>query len=421
VVVGKLRPESRCGPSRLGPAARRLFTAQSLKDLRALEAAAAARDPRFSPPGLASFFRVECASGTDPEALACELRARDDVLLAYVDSPDGGPQVGEAVVEDHSWHAMQGYLHPAPVGVDAEHAWVHRGGDGAGQRLIDVERGWTLNHRALAAHKPRLLHGRMFAACRDHGTSALGVVCGLDPAIGHRGIAPNLARVDVVSFHRSHRANAILAALAHLDPGDVLLIEGQVLGHGRWWAPFEVLEAEYAVIRLATALGIIVVEAGGNGDTVGEGLDLDQYLDDCGRPILRREPANAAFRDSGAILVSAGTSRVPHRRMPWAPFGSRVDCYAWGARVVTAGSDARGDRGRYCANFDGTSAAAAIVAGTVLAVQGIAQARLGRRLSPLEMRALLSDPALGTPPAKDEDKPIGVMPDLRRIIAKLLG
>ncbi|MDX1547282.1 MAG: hypothetical protein R3247_09860, partial [Rhodothermales bacterium] len=61
-------------------------------------------------------------------------------------------------------------------------------------------------------------------------------------------------------------------------------------------------------------------------------------------------------------------------------------------------------------------AAAAIIAGAALSVQGMAEARLGRRLTPWQLRALLSDPVYGTGSAYGEsiDK-IGVMPDLRSI------
>ncbi len=64
--------------------------------------------------------------------------------------------------------------------------------------------------------------------------------------------------------------------------------------------------------------------------------------------------------------------------------------------------------------FDGTSGAAPIVAGAALIVQGVAQFSLGRRFSPLDLRALLT--ASGTPSATPATDKIGVMPDLRAII-----
>ena len=49
-------------------------------------------------------------------------------------------------------------------------------------------------------------------------------------------------------------------------------------------------------------------------------------------------------------------------------------------------------------------------------MQGLAEANLGYRFSPGQIRSLLSDPANGTPPAVTEATQIGVMPDLRAIL-----
>ena len=71
---------------------------------------------------------------------------------------------------------------------------------------------------------------------------------------------------DVVLFASSGTAglDAVLAAIATLDFGDVLILEAQVwLNSTLLLGPIEAYDAEYDAIRLATALGIIVVEAGG--------------------------------------------------------------------------------------------------------------------------------------------------------------
>jgi hypothetical protein len=54
-------------------------------------------------------------------------------------------------------------------------------------------------------------------------------------------------------------------------------------------------------------------------------------------------------------------------------------------------------------------------------VQGIAEAQLGFRFGPYQMRAILRDPANGTAPAATETTAIGVMPDLRLIIDNVLN
>ena len=53
----------------------------------------------------------------------------------------------------------QDYLDAAPTGIDARYAWTFAGGDGAGQRVVDMERGWTFNHEDLAAHGITLING----------------------------------------------------------------------------------------------------------------------------------------------------------------------------------------------------------------------------------------------------------------------
>ena len=71
--------------------------------------------------------------------------------------------------------------------------------------------------------------------------------------------------------------------------------------------------ADFDAIRLAVALGIVVVEAAGNG-----GFDLDNYTDGAGDFVLRR--GSVDFKDSGAIMVGASTSTVPHNRMGFSNF-----------------------------------------------------------------------------------------------------
>jgi len=115
-------------------------------------------------------------------------------------------------------------------------------------------------------------------------------------------------------------------------------------------------------------------------------------------------------------------SALPHERLSESNFGSRVDCYAWGENIVSAGYGDRyhnqGDNTTYTGAFGGTSGAAAIIAGAALLVQGIYHKATRSRLLPEQMRSILS--ATGTPqgPATALEN-IGVMPDLRQIIQNL--
>jgi serine protease len=393
----------------------RVFTHLKEGELRELTRRAMEMDPTYKPANFGAFYYVDAPSETDLVALVKTLLRWNSVQTAYIDQAGPDPLVNAA---DDTRSVNQGYLDPSPDGIDAEYAWTFSGGDGAGQRFIDLERGWTLNHEDINAHGASLLHGTQRDASRAHGTSVLGEVCAVDNALGCVGIVPNIASVDVVSFHGSTRPDAILAAITSLSFGDVLLLEAQVALNGTdLLGPIEAYDAEYEAIRLATALGIIVVEAGGNGTDNGSTppLNMDTYTTLAGQAILNRDPANPDFRDSGAIIVTAASSTAPHTRLAYAPHGRRIDCYAWGQNINTLSSDSAGSTTIYTTGFSGTSGASPIITGAALAVQGRAEALLGFRFSPRQMRVILSDPATGTPPSAGETTQIRVMPNLRAI------
>jgi Subtilase family len=417
---------------------KRLYTSLDPNEIKKLVDSATELDPTYSPPNLLTYFRIDVPPDFKPQALAEALLSWQSVQTAYFDPPGEDPVVSPG---DDPRFGSQGYLDPAPDGIDAEFAWPRPdgtgfpGGDGAGQRVIDFERGWTLSHEDLTDHGAALLHGSIRNGSRFHGTSVLGQICAVDNTIGCIGIAPEVASVNAVSYWGSTRPNALLAAIANLSFGDVLLLEAQVsLFWGDPYLPIEVLDAEFDTIRLATALGIIVVEAAGNGDR-----DLDAYTDGAGNSILNRTAgAGAGFRDSGAIMVGAATSTVPHRRMdkvitshwpvPWGSnFGSRIDCYGWGEDVDTCSSNDAGSTTLYTTSFNGTSSASPIVTGAALIVQGIAEnpaSGPGYRFSPRQLREILSDPdpvAGNTPSNNPAVDRIGVMPNLRAIIENVLN
>jgi serine protease len=368
-----------------------------------------------------TYFAIDCLPGTEPEKLAKVLSEWPAVEKAYVEAgPAPPPQLVNAANDPRS--ANQGYLDAAPAGIDVEFAWTNGGtgtlgANGAGIHFVDLEQGWMLDHEDLKSAGITLISGVNFdftwpdgTSTRRHGTSVLGEVLAVDNTIGGVGIAP-AATGRVISTWRTitnnNRSDAILDALLNLNFGDVLLLEAQVK-IGATYYPIEVEDANFDMIRLGTALGVAIVEAAGNGSS-----DLDTYTNSAGNQILNR--GSADFRDSGAIMVGAANSGI-HERSNFSNFGSRVDCYGWGVFVDTCDCDASGTVSKYTANFGGTSSASPIIAGAALVVQGMAQANLGYRFSPGQIRSMLSDPALSTASYNPASNRIGRMPDLKSII-----
>jgi hypothetical protein len=290
-----------------------------------------------------------------------------------------------------------------------------------GVNFVDMEQGWTLNHEDLVSKGITLISG-MNQAYFGHGTSVLGEVVAVDNTIGNVGISPNISSARVVSQYRTstnyNTSDAILSATNALGFGDVLLLEAQTTVAGvSGYLPIEVETAVFDSIRLATALGIIVVEAGGNGSN-----DLDTFTDTGGQQILNRSSSN--FKDSGAIMVGAASSTNPHSKLSFSNYGSRIDCYAWGQNIDTTGDGWTGNlTNTYTTGFGGTSGATPIITGAALCIQGISKSlpQLPHIFSPLQMRSILSSTLTGTASANPATDKIGVMPNLRAIIDSNLG
>ena len=377
--------------------------------LRALVADAVSRDRTYQPPDFFSCFVVDCPAGSDAGALAAELAQWWSIDEAYV-TPLATPAVDYS---DDPLVGTQGYLDSAPVGVGAKCAWLELGGDGAGQNLVDLEEAWLLDHDDLASHNSAVLFGVNTPAFGHHGTAVLGIACAADNSTGCVGVAPNVASIGVVSVaNGGWPPDAILAAINQLPFGGVLLIEMQLHPSGTTAVnvPYEMVTIFFNAIRLATALGVTVIEAAGNG---GNNLDTLAELGGTNRIFDRNDPS---FRDSGAVMVGSATSSTPHSRLAASNFGNRIDCYAWGENMASPWANGTAAPNIYTTSFGGTSGAAAVIAGVALSIQGMAQANLGYRFGPWQMRALLADIANGTSSANPAADKIGVMPDLCKII-----
>jgi serine protease len=405
-----------------GPDTRRLITSVKPGELLRMERAAA--KSRWRPlNSLTRYWRIDARTLEQPlDELVKRFTRLPGVELAYAELVAHDPAVNAA---DDTFNAQQGYLDAAPTGINARWAWNQAGGEGQGIGVVDLEQGWRLGHEDLAGKAPTLIFNvnadGIGGYVGNHGTSVMGEIAADDNTRGVVGIAPTLGSLRATSHHdgatNGHVADAAIAALPTMSAGDVLLIEVQ-----RNFLPSEIDVADFDAFRLATARGITVVEAAGNG-----GADLDAWTDPMGRFRLNR--GHADFRDSGAIMVGASQSPVvngnSHARWTSSNFGSRIDCYAWGENITTCGygdlTPVAGADADYTAVFGGTSGASPIIVGAAVLIQSMYRTATGTLLSPGQMRGILRDPANGTPQSATVAGTIGTMPDLQRIATNVLG
>lgn len=161
----------------------------------------------------------------------------------------------------------------------------------------------------------------------------------------------------------------------------------------------------WTLTRSATDSGIIVVAAAGNGNQDLDGAAYTEYRD---------------RGDSGAIIVGAGLPDTNHDKETFSTYGLRVNVQGWGRRVITLGYGEYAnygvdDRQTYTSRFAGTSSASPFVASAAAALQSLAEAELGYRLTPAEMRELLID--TGIPQGSGGH--IGPFPNMAAAIVEL--
>lgn len=403
------------------------------------------------------FFQALIPSGLSIgqlETFVADLNALSSIEIAYLEPVPWLTQVLNCSTSDCT--NFQNYLGPAPNGIASQSTWTIPGGRGAQVRVVDVEAAWNAAHEDL----PPLFYtaGPQSADIRDrnHGTAVLGIIAGRnDNNIGITGIASD-AEIGYSSILSpiplgvipvpTNTSNAIAIALndGQVRAGDIILIEQQRRYNANNspddccacepssppdcvsqcdMIPVEFWQADFEVISHATSLGVIVIEAAGNGAT-----DLDETA-------VYGDAFNRNVRNSGAILVSAGssTARQPECFTNWS---NRVDVHAWGDSVFTLGycdpahrpplssidwcaSNADGtENSWYTFFFGGTSSASAIVTSAAASLQGIAINNLGLRLTPELMRQVLVN--TGTPQVVPISKNIGPQPDLGKASDELL-
>jgi hypothetical protein len=353
--------------------------------------------------------------------LANALLPLEVIETAYLMGKAEAPVCSDIAPTTPLWEDNQFYLDPAPAGVDADFAWAyHAGGDGAGPdfSVIDCEWGWCLTHEDLDIEASDVINGLSGGSDPNHGTAVLGEIGACDNDYGVTGITPDVAlKMSDFDSEPSWAAN-IATAAAFASAGEIVLLEIHVPGPdtgdpcpcncGQFeFVPVEWGQASFDAIETATANGVIVVEAGGNGSVnLDDGVYGGKF--------------NLLVRDSGAIIVGAGMP-VSHSPECWTNHGRRIDCHGYGSQVYTAGYgglfNQSGCSQDYTATFSGTSSASPIIVGVCASLQGIANEKLGLDVSPTAMRDLIK--VGGTPQGPPTAKIIRALPDLSQAIPAL--
>ncbi|PGK39183.1 S8 family peptidase [Bacillus thuringiensis] len=398
----------------------RLFTSVSPEQIQNLEVKA----PNHVSTSLLNYYILQNQNSGYEEGIIDKLKASSLIEDAYMKKQEKimPPEVQSSSValnpNNNPRFKKQGYLEAAPYGINASFAWGIQGGNGNGITFVDMEYGWLINHEDLLHQNIELMSGRNIDQHVGHGTSVLGIVSSEDNEVGNIGIAPK-AKAKVISQIRDNgqynTADAILSAVNQLEAGDVLLLEAQASfdGYGDKYLPVEVQPDIFDAIRAGTDKGIVIIEAGANGWN-----DLDQFKDRKGKQVLNRNSKD--FKDSGAIMVGAGSSSFPHERMWFSNYGSRIDVYGWGENVdTTTAEQSRSAVNLYTSSFSGTSSASPIIAGAATLVQSIAKENLGQPYRPSELRAILSNQSTGTKSKDPYADKIGVLPDMKSILVNL--
>ena len=259
--------------------------------------------------------------------------------LTTIEFADPGPGSGAAARRHRAGHAEfqtqpgLSQIRRRPALERWQRAAI-KGAWGKGLKFADVEYSWQINHEDLEIAASQIMTGgeTLDDPFNDtnHGTAVLGEIHGKNNGYGVTGIAPDAVvfMAPANTFQSGYSpARAIGIATGLLSRGDVIVIEQQYWACGaptsrRSMVRLRCCKMCFDAISAATAKGIVVAEAAGNGN-----INLDSPS--CNNLF------NRSFRDSGAIIVGAGS--LSHAKMSFSSFGSRVDVQGWGTQVMTTG------------------------------------------------------------------------------------
>lgn len=368
-------------------------------------------------PQLSRSYAIKVKDKKSAELIAKELEKENSVEFVEV-VPPAYPASLEPPTIDFS--GSQGYLDPAPGGIDAKFAWTILGGKGTSIKMIDIEGAWNFNHEDMVQNQGGLAGGTMSSSLgwRNHGTAVLGEIGGDENNFGVMGIAPQCNQRGYSIFGTGGgSAKAIVNAANKLSKGDIILIElhrpgPDASGAGQdGFIALEYWQQDFDAIKYATSKGIIVIEAAGNGS---RNLDATVFQNKFNRTVRG---------DCGSIVVGAGAPSTgnygPDRsRLGFSNYGAIVDAQGWGRDVVTTGyGDLQGGNENiwYTRTFSGTSSASPIVVGAVACLQGIRKAKGDSLLTFSQLRNLFA--TTGSPqqdaPGRPTTQNIGKRPNLR--------
>ena len=372
------------------------------------------------------FVQVVPKKDGDAKKIAKELNAKDSVWQAYVAPRPVPAMPAGSAAGSRIFEPAQGYLYSPPVGIGAAEVWSLAGAKGRGITICDIEGNWNRQHEDLPSGIS-LIGGTVIndLGWRNHGTAVLGEMVSVPNGKGCVGISHQAKAVvhSAVISGVFNTAGAINNAASQLSKGDVILIELQATGPNGKYVAMQYWDDVFSAIKAATAKGITVVEAAGNGN---ENFDLAIFTNtglqkDSGAIVVGAgvPPSNHVdFDGFGASLPSYASLGVPRSRIFFSNYGKIVNVQGWGWHVTTLGyGDAQGGASEnvwYTLRFSGTSSASPIVTGAVACIQGRSKSKNGGPLTPEKVRKILM--STGTPQQPGPGVPltqnIGPLPNL---------
>lgn len=355
---------------------------------------------------LTQFFLVELPVGRSVADACDALNELPGVELAYPVGTGGDPVWALPVAGTPDFENLQGYRRGAPLGVDADYGNTFSGGWGQKVIIADCETGWTDDHEDISHAAQGMYVGLTpLNYPWDHGTAVVGELVGERNGEGVLGICYGAGiRLSSHQGNPANFASTIQAGVRAVGVGDAVVIEIQCSAGVPSPHPCEYIASVFAVIETATASGINVFSASGNGNN---NLDSPAYGGRFDRNV----------RDSGAVMVGASNGSSLNKA-GFSNYGSRLDAHGWGFNVTSTGyGDLQSGAAtqEYTASFSGTSSATPIVTGSGMILASIHESAYGTHIDPLDLRAALT--ATGTPQGSGGQ--IGPRPNLRAAISYL--